>query len=196
MAHPNEHGFLKQFLQKYPSNEWLASLDGARVLNVGAARYEGYQPEYAALFPDRNLLGIDQQAGDGVDQVCDITGDCAALTGEQFAAILCCSVLEHCERPWVAAANLERHLLPYGLLYVTVPWIWRYHSYPKDYWRISADGIRLLFPSIRWKRIAYMTQAPFEIVPDAQRNDPPWRVKTGARVSLVTQMVCMIGRKT
>lgn len=194
MAHANELSYLARFLKDYPSSSWLQSLDGLRVLNCGAA-YGGL--DYAALFPDRTLVGLDNRPGKDVGIVCDLTGKCSELGDEMFAAILCCSVLEHCERPWIAAANLERVLAPQGLLYVTVPWIWRTHNHPEDYWRMSHKGIKQLFPSIVWKRIAYFSQAPNEEVPQDRASEKPWRTwEQGGRVRLVSQMVCMIGRKS
>ena len=194
MAHANELVYLARFLKDYPSSSWLRSLDGQRVLNCGAA-HKGL--DYASLFPDRTLVGLDQQRGEGVDIICDLTGPCAELGDERFAAVLCCSVLEHCTRPWLAAANLERALSPQGLLYVTVPWIWRRHDYPSDYWRMSAEGVKVLFPSIVWKRIAYFSQAPNDEVPVQKANVAPWRKwEKGGRVYLCSQMVCMIGRKS
>lgn len=194
MAHANELAYLARFLKDYPSNTWLQSLDGQPVLNCGIIP-KGL--DYASLFPDRTLVGLDQQPGAGVDLVCDLAGRAYELDDRRFAAVLCCSVLEHCTKPWIAAANLERVLSPQGLIYVTVPWIWRTHNHPDDYWRMSHKGIKLLFPSIVWKRIAYFSQAPNEEVPQDKSSDRPWRKwEKGGRVYLSSQMVCMIGRKS
>jgi len=196
MAHANEREYLRQFLADWPVTGWPASLRAASVLEVGSAQY-GYGIDYRALFPGLGFRGCDLKAGEGVDVVCDLTGDAHELAGEQFSAILCCSVLEHCTQPWTVAANLLNHLLPEGLLYVTIPWIWRYHAYPGDYWRMSVDGVKLLFPGVRWKRMTYATQKAGEFRrPDQPHDDgEPWRFINGERVYLVSQMVCMIGRK-
>lgn len=199
MAHPNEREFLRQFLEKAPVADWPAPLRQGRVLNVGSAAVAG-AIDYTALFAGMPIVGMDQAAGPGVDLVCDLTtpeAD-AVLGADPFAVILCCSVLEHCTRPWVAAETLLRHLAPDGLLYVTVPWIWRTHKYPADYWRLSLDAIRLLFPGITWKSMAYATQKPGEILLEGLPHDDghPWRTILGQRVTLVTQFSCAIGRKT
>ena len=55
------------------------------------------------------------------------------------------------------AANLTRLLRRGGALYVAVPWVWRYHPYPDDYFRFSWRGIAELFPQIAWTRQAYST---------------------------------------
>ena len=46
-------------------------------------------------------LGIDMQAGDGVDLVADIHKLPADFDG-RFTGVLCSEVLEHVARPWVA----------------------------------------------------------------------------------------------
>jgi hypothetical protein len=35
-----------------------------------------------------------------------------------------------------------------GVLYVSVPFSWKFHAYPSDYWRFTPEGIRILFPKI------------------------------------------------
>lgn len=195
MAHKNEYEYLRRFLEKSPIDTWPEPLKNARVLEIGARHY-GHGLDYRPLFPGMTWLGIDQQAGGNVDVVCDMA-DPRELHGESFGAILCCSVLEHSTRPWLVAEQIERHLLPEGLLYVTTPWIWRWHPYPADYWRFSAQGIRQLFPQIEWKRMAYATQAPGEFLRvEKTYDEEPWRtIYPGGRVNLISMMVCMIGRK-
>ena len=194
MAHPNEELYLAKFLEEWPVAQWPAPLQSARILNVGCKG--PHRLNYQALFPTQTVVGLDQTSGRGVDIVCDLTGDCEALAGERFGVILCCSVLEHCAQPWQAAANLVQHLLPHGLLYVSVPWIWRYHEYPQDYWRFSAEAIKVLFPTIEWKRTAYATQRKGEVLSNVSPDGPPWRIpKKNGRVYLASQMLCMIGRR-
>jgi hypothetical protein len=60
------------------------------------------------------------------------------------------------------AANLTRLVRPGGTLYVAVPWVWRYHPYPDDYFRFSWRGITEIFPGITWSRMAYSTTATDE----------------------------------
>lgn len=192
MAHPNEREYLRRYLA-----EAKPEFPAQRGLEVGAKQY-GHGIEYASLFPDFLLLGVDQAPGAGVDLVADLTDHPDPLKGEceTYGAVLCCSVLEHCRAPWLMAANLERLLLPGGLLYVSVPWIWRYHPYPKDYFRMSADGVRALFPAITWARVAYATQQKGEFFNEGTNfNGAPWRQVQGARVALCSQMVLMIGHK-
>lgn len=199
MAHLNEKLFLHYYLTANPVLEWPEALWTSRILEVGSKVVDTESPKhrqnYRMLFPSMNVVGLDQEPGDGVDLVGDITtGD--VLGDEQFGGIICCSVLEHCQNPWKAADVLVKHLKPGGLLYISVPWIWRYHPYPDDYWRMSVSGVQLLFPSIRWERIAYATQQTGEFLSHkTPLKGHPWRQLQGQRVVLVTQFVCMIGRR-
>jgi hypothetical protein len=121
-----------------------------RTLIVGARVYEGRE--------DRRRLyahaeGWDALPGDGVDRVIDMENEVPA--GEQFAHVECISVLEHARRPWLLTQNLEQLLQVGGTLHVTVPFVWRVHAYPDDFWRFTAAGLRALFSCIDWVRVAY-----------------------------------------
>jgi hypothetical protein len=147
-------------------------------------------------YPD--VVGVDMQAGPGVDRVCDLEIgpdiDGAVLDAKQeslgtFAHIECMSVLEHCRRPWLMAANIERMLIPGGTLFVTVPFIWRVHGYPDDYWRFTISGVKVLFPGIQWEKAAYSGRklTKPEDIPSI-RSDDDWPHFSRTEV-------CMFGEK-
>jgi SAM-dependent methyltransferase len=60
-----------------------------------------------------------------------------------FHAAVCWSVLEHVPQPQKAISELYRVLEPGGLIWIQVPFLFPYHESPRDYWRVSADGLRL-----------------------------------------------------
>ena len=117
-------------------------------LIVGAHVYGG-KPDRRNLHAD--CTGVDMIAGPGVDVVADLELETVGM----FAHIECMSVLEHCRRPWLMAANLEKMLDPCGTIYVTAPFVWRVHGYPDDYWRFTINGIKSLFTRIDWKAESY-----------------------------------------
>jgi len=123
-----------------------------RTLIVGSRVYRGREDRRQA-YPD--AIGVDMLAGRGVDHVLDLEESGAALTLGQFAHIECWSVLEHSRRPWLLAANLEAMLETGGTIHVTVPFAWRVHNFPSDYWRFSKEGVRALFPSIDWRHVMF-----------------------------------------
>jgi SAM-dependent methyltransferase len=101
-------------------------------------------------------LGVDMRQGPGVDRVVDLEEPTALALGT-FAHIECLSVLEHSRRPWLLAENLQRLLQPSGTLFVSAPFVWRFHGYPNDYFRFTAEGVRALFPSISWTAVMYVS---------------------------------------
>ena len=123
-------------------------------LEVGSKDY-GSTGNMRSMFAGRGeYIGADMSAGDGVDVVVDFTDDAETiddvLGGERFGTIFCLSVLEHCEQPFRMAENLTRLLKPGGRLCVSVPFAWRYHGYPHDYWRFTHEGVRKLFPKLEF----------------------------------------------
>jgi SAM-dependent methyltransferase len=94
----------------------------------------------------------------------DLAAGTEGLVDEHFALVICCSVLEHVRRPWTMAQNLMQIMRPGGALYVAVPWVWRYHAYPDDYFRFSWRGIAELFPGVVWLKLAYSTNLPDEFI--------------------------------
>jgi len=121
-------------------------------LEVGSKNY-GTTQDLRALFASRGkYVGIDREAGEGVDVILDLTHSFddvdAALQGERFGTIFCLSVLEHCEQPFRMAANLTSLLKPGGRIYISVPFAWKFHGYPSDYWRFTHEGVKKLFPEL------------------------------------------------
>ena len=105
----------------------------------------------------RDAVGVDMQAGDGVDVVVDLEDEDEISFADlgPFAHIECLSVLEHSRRPWLLAENMQRLLEPGGTIFLSVPFVWRFHGYPNDYFRFTAEGVRALFPLIRWEQLQY-----------------------------------------
>jgi hypothetical protein len=133
-----------------------------RTLIVGSRIYSD-KPDRRAMFKD--AVGVDQLAGDGVDIVCDVEGDVGALG--TFDHVECLSVLEHSRRPWLLAANIERLMRKHATLFLSVPFVWRVHDYPGDYWRFTGQGVRELFPDISWHQMRY---ASHRLKPDHYLN--------------------------
>lgn len=126
-----------------------------RTLIVGSRIYGDREDRRGAY---QDAVGADMQAGPGVDIVANLEDeDDAAFLGT-FAHIECRSVLEHARRPWLLAAHLEHLMAPGSTLDLSVPFVWRPHAYPSDYWRFTAEGVRELFPGIKWHALMYASQ--------------------------------------
>lgn len=150
-----------------------------RTLIVGSKVYKN-RPDRRKLYDD--CVGVDMEPGEGVDHVVDLAkpwNDTISGLGP-FKHIECISVLEHCQMPWVMAENLERLLSVMGTIHVAVPFIWRLHQYPGDYFRFTIDGIKLLFPSIYWLATKYANHTLMDPgkIPTTKRDDHQYIART------------------
>lgn len=126
--------FYSQFVKPTPG----------RALVVGSRVYPG-RIDRRTLFAHAD--GLDMLDGPGVDMVRDLE---EPLDAEPYDHVDCVSVLEHCRRPWLVAENLQRLMRPGSSIFVSVPFIWRIHAYPHDYWRLTPDCLRVIFPRVEW----------------------------------------------
>jgi SAM-dependent methyltransferase len=171
------------------------------ILEIGSKDY-GSTSSFREFYSGEEYIGIDMESGKNVDLVVDLTKGVAGLRKDYFALGICCSVLEHVRKPWVFAEHLTSVLRAGGVLYMSVPWVWRYHAYPDDYFRFSWRGVMELFPEFVWSNICYSTNVPNEfinIVPDNPGIDNTMAVfantPSGNRKYLPYLMVNMLGHK-
>lgn len=134
----------------------ISRVEGS-ILEVGSKDYGSTIPFRRELQYTGEFVGLDLSAGAGVDLVGDLSAGLCGLQPESFGLIICCSVLEHVKRPWDMAANIERLVRPGGTVYIAVPWVWRYHGYPDDYFRFSHRGVMALFPALTWRHAQFST---------------------------------------
>ncbi|MGB5441950.1 MAG: methyltransferase domain-containing protein [Gammaproteobacteria bacterium] len=122
-------------------------------LEIGSRDY-GSTRNLRSLFPGETYIGVDLGMGNGVDKVLDLTlpfdSIDAALGQQRFGAIFSFSVMEHCDQPFLMAENMTRLLRPGGKIVLSVPFAWKFHGYPSDYWRFTQAGVKKLFPGIDW----------------------------------------------
>ena len=178
----------------------LPELQGS-ILEVGSKDY-GNTQNFRDVYPSNPYVGIDMASGKNVDKVLDVSTGTGDLEVGSFALIICCSVLEHVPRPWEMAEHLNSLLAPGGTLYMSVPWVWRYHAYPDDYFRFSWRGIESLFPQLSWREHSYSTTLSNEIFPLFPDNTDldnrmavMKQVERGSRKYLPYLMVNMLGTK-
>lgn len=191
MGDSNQTAYLKRHVPK---------LEGP-VLEIGSKDY-GNTASFRDYFVGNEYVGIDMAAGKNVDLVLDLVEGTGDLPRSHFALGICCSVLEHVRKPWVMADNMASLIRPGGMLYISVPWVWRYHPYPDDYFRFSWRGVMELFEGFDWQHIYYSTNLPgefHEITPTTTRVDKElghakWTLR-GKRKYLPSLMVNMLGTK-
>ena len=103
----------------------------------------------------KECLGIDQIEGPGVDLVCDAGDPEVPARLGKFFHVDCLSVLEHTIKPWCVAENIVAMMHKDATLFVSVPFVWREHGYPNDYFRFTTAGVASLFTGIHWHSIMY-----------------------------------------
>ncbi len=149
--------------------KWRAT-DG-RALVVGSKQYDD-KADRRQLY--RDAFGVDLEPGHGVDLVHDMEEPLPISLGS-FWHVDCVSVLEHVRRPWKMAESIEACLEEGGSLLVSVPFAWRVHAYPSDYWRMTAEALTVLFPSIVWKQRKYLVDGKLrKLVPTQGGVGGPW----------------------
>jgi hypothetical protein len=116
-------------------------------LEVGSKDYGAHQNVRGLVEPGE-YVGIDMLAGDGVDHVLDLTSSFeeidTCLGGRKFNTIFCLSVLEHCTDPAAMCRSMTYLLNPGGVVYISVPFIFKFHGYPSDYWRFTPEGVKVI----------------------------------------------------
>ena len=178
-------------------------VEGA-ILEIGSKDH-GSTENFRKMFPGHKYIGVDMESGPGVDFVLDLTAPPPQeiLSPCSFGLVISCSVLEHVKKPWVMARHMSDLIKPDGILFLSVPWVWRYHPYPDDYFRFSPNGVKELFPEFRFDIMAYSTNIIGEIFDltgpiDGVDNSMAFlkNIPGGKRKYLPYLMVNMIGRKT
>lgn len=144
---------------------------GDEVLEVGSRRYKDHafldlKGFFTAARPSVRVTGCDLLPGDNVDVVVDLTGTprqvTRALGGRRFDTVLCVSVLEHIPNVFAAAARIESLLRPGGTLFVSVPFVFRYHGYPGDFWRFTPEAVVHLFPQVDFRGLSHSCVSSLE----------------------------------
>jgi len=113
-------------------------------LGVRTAQAENDQ-RLRAWFPGREVIGVDIHPGLGVQVVADVHELETYFAAESAAIIYSGSLLEHVAAPWLVARACSGVLKPGGYAMHHVPWAWPTHAAPNDFWRISQEGLQLLF---------------------------------------------------
>jgi SAM-dependent methyltransferase len=128
-----------------PLAAWLKAEAGAgtgryRVLDVGC----GPKPYYP-FFAERasEYVGVDIVAHPAADLVGPV--EALPVDDASFDVVLCTQVLEHCDDPKRAVAELFRVTAPGGRVLASTHGVQVYHPSPQDYWRWTHGGLRKLF---------------------------------------------------
>lgn len=159
---------LARFQRKWPAAP-------GRALVVGSKQYDE-KADRRRLYED--AVGVDLEDGPGVDWVHDMEQHLPACLGV-FDHVDCVSVLEHVRRPWKMAESIEACLSDGGSILISVPFVWRPHAYPSDFWRMTAEALPVLFPRVEWLARRYLINGKFrKVIPALGGAGGPYLART------------------
>ncbi len=130
-----------------------AGIFGAKgpVWEIGSYRVEG-QEEYGdlrALFPGLEYVGCDMREGPSVDRIEDITRLSAA--DGSVGTLICLNTLEHVFDIRAGFSEIARVVAADGMAIINVPFYFKVHDYPGDFWRITPEGMEKITAPFPWR---------------------------------------------
>lgn len=117
----------------------------SKILDIGCGT-KPYFPIFAEI--TKQYVGIDLHGSPQVDIVADLSKP-IPFSDSYFDMVISTQVLEHVENPRRLVEEMYRVCRTNGIVFVSVPFVWEIHNYPKDFWRFSEQGLALLFEKFR-----------------------------------------------
>lgn len=156
--------------------DFCVPLKPRTILNLGAhpnaADKEG--AVYEDYFPQSEFHTLDLAPNDDPRH---IHGDLMSLPlgMKAYDLVIANSVIEHIDRPWLAAPNITSLVRPGGHLFICMPWFYPVHEGPYfgDHWRATPSGMRFLFDQLEEVRHDFAPSS-IRVVADRKTywNDP------------------------
>jgi SAM-dependent methyltransferase len=125
----------------------------ATILDLGGRDSKGRYAVFPRTPDTCHIISLDIELVKGVDLV----GDAQLLPLKKCSVdgIFCVSVLEYVQQPQQVVREIHRVLKAGGFLYISVPFVFRYHPEPEDLYRFSMHGLRVLCSSFEEVQCSY-----------------------------------------
>jgi predicted SAM-dependent methyltransferase len=155
---------------------FLAGLKAPVVVEMGARRSN---PEVSTLHrdwapADAIFIGTDFMPGVDVDVIADAHRFSEPFAPNSIDGIICVSVMEHIERPWIVAKEIAKTLRYDGQIFCYTHFAFPKHGYPSDYFRFTRAALEMIFKDAGLEIIASDYENPCLIVtwaePDLARS--------------------------
>ncbi len=127
-----------------------ADVEGKMVIEVGARDVNGTLRPFAEAHQPARYLGVDLEAGNGVDEICNVYDLAKRFGPESFDVVISTEMIEHVQDWRKAFSQIKTILRPGGIVLITTRSIgFPYHDYPFDYWRYELDDMKAIFADMR-----------------------------------------------
>lgn len=140
-------------LRQLAHNPYSLLRTGAIVVDLGGKNARGRYAAFGTSGENCRILTLDIEPTNGVDLVGDAHS--LPLRNHSVDGIFCVSVLEYVHHPQQVVDEIHRVLKPGGLLYLNVPFVFRYHPEPEDLYRFSMNGLKVLCSSFEAIQLGY-----------------------------------------
>ena len=131
------------------TKEWMLTHRdklGSNILEIGSLNVNGALREVIPV-----TVGVDMREGNGVDLVCKVEDLPDHFNGGCFDSCVSAGTLEHVE-DWKSFIRVTWDLVKEGgylVMTMASPKKLR-HAYPDDYWRLTLDQVKEIYPSAEW----------------------------------------------
>lgn len=89
------------------------------------------------------IINIDLFPFENVHIVSDVSN--LPLKDQVADMVICASLMEHVKEPLSVAKEIKRVTKKGGFVYISVPFVYPFHSSPHDYTRYTMEGLKFLF---------------------------------------------------
>lgn len=128
------------------SNLTRQEIEGKRIIEIGAHDVNGSLRDFIESRSPAEYIGIDIEAGPGVDLICNVEELVDRFGKESFDIVISTELLEHTREWRKAVSNIKNICKHEAIVIITTRSIgFKYHGYPYDFWRYEIEDIRNIF---------------------------------------------------
>lgn len=135
---------------------------GRTVLEVGSYDWQEFSTrQIVEPLNPKSYVGVDIEAGPGVDDVCDVAHLVDRFGENAFDVVISTETLEHVEDWRRAVSQLKKVLASGGTLVVTTRSRgFHLHGYPDDWWRFEREDFAHIFSDLDGLTLATDSLSP------------------------------------